>query len=334
MGPAELSRRQAAGQRIIAGFSGTALNAELRHLVGTIGVGGIILFSRNIENARQLRQLCTDVQDHARSSGQPPLIIAVDQEGGSVARLKAPEFKEIPAASAVPDETGAAALARLTARQLRAAGINMNMAPVMDVAAAGSRSVMAGRSYGGDPNRVARLGAAVIGALQANGVMSVAKHFPGLGRTVADSHLELPDLDTPAEELEKTDLVPFYAAIGCRAAGIMLSHARYAALDPKRPASLSPLVAQGLLRQKMGYTGLSITDDLEMGAVQNYCDTAAAAWQMARAGVDAALICSSIDHVESAYDALLSRLPRRPPRPSPDEPLGRILAVKKSYLSY
>lgn len=334
MNPAELTNPQIAGQRIMAGFTGTKLNPDLKYLIDTILVGGIILFSRNIENQDQLRQLCMDAQNYARACGQPQLIISVDQEGGTVARLKAPDFFQSPDAAQIRDPVQAGRYAEITASELNYVGINMNMAPVMDVAALDGGGIMAKRSFAGDPQKAAESGAAVIESLQKNKVMAVAKHFPGIGRTTADSHLDLPELDISLQQLETFDLVPFYAAVRHKTAGIMLSHVRYPALDRIWPASLSKAAAKDLLRNKIGYTGLTITDDLEMGAIANYYDMHTVAGRVLSAEIDISLICHSIDKAESAFETLRSELADPATFEGSMASILRIAEAKNRYLFY
>jgi len=293
-----LTDAQLAGQRLMAGFSGTELNTELRHLIREHKVGGLILFSRNIQNPPQVRHLCRSIQAYARSCGQPPLFIAVDQEGGRVARLKAP-FTEFPGQPHIRTAADAIRFGDITGRELFDTGINMNMAPVLDVAPRDADSVMAGRVFGHDPAHAGQMGSLVIYHLQKNGVLAVGKHFPGIGRTTLDSHRDLPTLDCPLDGLEAWDLLPFKKAIEAQAAGMMLSHIRYTAIDPQWPASLSPRVT-ALLRDKLGYKGLVLTDDLDMGAIANYYDTRTAVRQLLRAGVDMALICHPGPAIETA----------------------------------
>ncbi len=316
----------------MAGFYGTSLNADLRYLIDTICVGGIILFSRNIENAGQVQRLCADARAYAASCGHPPLIIAVDQEGGQVARLKPPDFTELPAAARIRNASEAAEFAGIAAIELSRAGINMNMAPVMDVADSGGKSVMTGRAFSNDPEKVAKMGTAVISGLQKNRIMAVAKHFPGIGRTFTDSHTDRPDLEISAAELEARDLVPFSAAIGNHAAGIMLSHVRYAVFDRKWPASLSPAVARELLREKMGYTGLVLTDDLEMGAIARYYELPDAVRQILEADIDIALICHSMAKIESAFETIYAQYAENQFCGRLGQPVARILAAKEIYL--
>ena len=279
-----------AGQRLMVGFDGTAFNADLEFLIGTLQVSGLILFSRNLETPEQIGQLCRDCQACAQTCGIPPLFIAIDQEGGQVARLK-PPFPQFPGNPAMTGSQDAVDFARVTARELKGVGINMDIAPVMDVAPDGVESIMAGRVFGGDPQWVAEMGVAVIENLQQRGVMAVAKHFPGIGRTVLDSHQALPDLDVDLQALIDFDLIPFKAAIAGNSAGIMLSHIRYTRIDPIWPASLSPAVTAGLLRRQLSYEGVVMTDDLDMGAIKPMFEIETAIGQILKSDVDIALIC-------------------------------------------
>jgi len=280
---------QLAGQRLMLGFDGTTLNADLKNLITTFKVGGLILFTRNIESPDQLRRLCSDVQDYAADCGQPPLFIAIDQEGGQVARLKAP-FTEFPETPPLNSSAAADSFARITAAELKEMGINMNMAPVMDVNDPQVDSIMVKRAFSHDPDLVSEIGVAVINGLQVHQVMAVAKHFPGIGRTTLDSHLDQPVLEAGPEKLA-TDLIPFSAAIANQVAGIMLSHIVYKALDPDLPASLSARIAHDLLRSRMGYECLVLTDDLDMGAIGNHYDIDTSVACILKAGVDLILVC-------------------------------------------
>jgi beta-N-acetylhexosaminidase len=286
----------------MAGFRGTEMNAELTHLIGDCRVGGLILFSRNILSPRQLCSLCADMQAHAASCGLPPLFIAVDQEGGAVARLRSP-FTEFAGSPFMKVAADAERFGDVTGRELKWAGINMNMAPVLDVAPAGFDSVMKDRMFGQDPAHVARMGSIMIRALQKKGVMSIAKHFPGIGRTTLDSHLDQPVLESSLESLETWDIQPFKEALSAHPSGIMFSHVRYPALDPEWPASLSPKVA-GLLRKELCYQGLAVTDDLDMGAIVKHYDRKTVIRQIASSSIDIALVCHSVDAVRAISDDL------------------------------
>ena len=300
----QLSNRQLAGQRLVAGFDGIDLNSDLKALIEDLKVGGLILFSRNLVDPEQIRTLCRSAQKYAAACNQPPLLIAIDQEGGQVARLKEPftRFAGNPSMKSVRDAEN---FARITAAELSSLGINMNLAPVLDVVPEGFDGIMRQRSFGSDPVWVAKLGTAVIETLQKNGVMAVAKHFPGIGRTILDSHLDLPDLNIDIAGLESFDLIPFQAAIAHQVAGIMLSHIRYTGVDPVYPAGLSPEITRRLLRSRMGYQGIVMTDDLDMGAVTRHFDIHAVVDQLLRCEVDIVLICHKGPNIETAYSRIL-----------------------------
>ncbi len=325
-----LSPEQMAGQRLIIGFEGTTLTDELIYAIDHLKVGGIILFAINCKSPDQITALCSAAQEYATACGQPPLFVAIDQEGGQVARLKAP-FTQFKGNPAMQDEGDAIEFARITAAELTQIGVNMNMAPVLDVALEGIDSVMAKRAFRGDPERVGRMGAAVIDHLQQKRIMAVAKHFPGIGRTVLDSHLELPDLTTPLAELEQIDLPPFATAIGLPVAGIMLSHIRYTQIDPTWPASLSPAIADDLLRCQMGYEGVVMTDDLDMGAIQKHYPIDSAIAQIIAAQVDIALICHKGPAIQTAFDQLQQYYRNAHGDETARKPIERILKLKQAY---
>ncbi|QTA83006.1 Beta-hexosaminidase [Desulfonema limicola] len=300
------SDKQLAGQRLMIGFDGTMLNPDLEYSIKELKIGGIILFSRNIESPSQLKNLCQSVQSFAQACSQPPLFISIDQEGGKVARLKEP-FTCFPGNPSIKNKDDALNFARITASELSKTGINMNMAPVMDVSPKDMNSIMTGRTFSHDPEIVSRLGTAVIREMQAGGVMAVAKHFPGIGRTIIDSHLDLPFMDADLADIQSFDIPPFYAAAACGAAGIMLSHILYTRVDPVWPASLSIEIAKKLLRDEMGFDGLVITDDLDMGAVKKHYKISKMIEQILKADIDITLICHKGPDIETAFEEILKQ---------------------------
>ena len=328
-----LSEGQLAGQRMLVGFTGTEFSDELRYAIDTLQVGGLILFSRNIVSLEQIQRLCEDSQAYAVQSGQPPLFIAIDQEGGVVARLKPPftQFQGNPAMTCVED---AITFAQITARELNSIGVNMNMAPVLDVAPESIPSVMRKRVFAGDAQRVALMGVTVIDHLQAHGIIAVGKHFPGIGRTVLDSHEELPELDIAPELLIDSDLVPFKAAADAEVGGIMLSHIRYPRLDSTWPASLSSAIAQNLLRGQLGFEGLALTDDLDMGAIAKHYNLATIVSQCLTAAVDVLLICHSSPKIAEAHQAILEKMDATEALWEQSEAsVARIMAAKHKFLA-
>lgn len=320
-----------AGQRLMLGFTGTAFNDELRHIISDIKAGGIILFKPNIEGPEQVAALCKDCQDYARECGLSPLIISVDQEGGTVARLKQgfTQFKGNPFITSIDD---AQAFALITASELKSAGFNMNLAPVLDVAPKDLDSVMADRAFKGDAQAVSRLGEKVITTLQENGIMAVAKHFPGIGRTVLDSHFHLPRLDITIDALETSDLIPFQEAVKADVCGMMLSHIHYPWLDPVWQASLSPAIARDLLRKKLGFKGLVMTDDLDMKAIGH--DMKTCIQQILLSHIDMALICHTGPNMDFAVDEIRRLLTNDPDLfVSGEQSFDRIIGYKKIYMA-
>lgn len=330
-----LTDEQLAGQRLVVGFRGKALDDDLRFMIREMHVGGLILFKRNVSDPSQVSELCQAAQACAVESGKPPLVIAIDQEGGPVARL-GPPFTVFPgnrAIGAARSEKAAREFATITARELKGVGITVNLAPVLDVAPQGLNSVMADRVFGEEPELVACLGKAVIETLQNNGITATAKHFPGIGRTTADSHVDLPYLDVDRRLLDSTDLVPFSAAIEGGVEAVMLSHVVYRDLDSAWPASLSTVIARDLLREAMGFKGITMTDDLDMGAIDKHFDVETTVRRISDAEIDIALICHDRLKMENAYQALLKAVREsEDARKKATASAQRILNMKRRYV--
>jgi beta-N-acetylhexosaminidase len=332
MKTAALSTEQQAGQRLMVGFEGTGLNEDLKDLIHRLKIGGIILFAGNLKSPDQIKQLCRSIQDYAKLCQQPPLFIAVDQEGGQVARLQEP-FTIFPGNPHMKSEEDAVHFAEITAAELNQVGINMNMAPVMDVSPEGSGSIMAERTFGDNPTWVSRLGVRVIEHLQLNNIMAVAKHFPGIGRTTLDSHMNMPVLHDDLPMMAKFDLIPFAAGIQNGVSGVMLSHIFYTKLDPQWPASLSPQIAKNLLRKQMGFDGLVLTDDLDMGAISKHFDIHTAIHQILAADIDLTLICHKGPNIEIAFEKILKEMTDSPEiKKRGLESAERIMRAKRRYL--
>lgn len=326
-----ITDRELAGQRVMAGFTGTQFNDEIEHLIKNLKIGGLILFTLNVETPAQVKNLCDQSQACARAEGLPPLFIAIDQEGGVVARLKDPSFKTFPGNPTISTQEKARTFAVSMAEELHRVGINLNLAPVLDVVPEGFDSIMESRAFPGDPQKVADLGGCVIETLQKNGIMACAKHFPGIGRTVIDSHFELPVLHADWNLIEKSDLVPFVRAVEAEVATIMLSHILYPGLDPIWPASLSPNIAHTLLREKIGFRGVSMTDDLDMKAIKQ--DIPTCITQILESDIDLALICHSGPDIEMAVKEIEEQT-RKDERlfGMAGESLERIIRLKKRFI--
>lgn len=276
------------GEALAVGFDGTTLPDDVSAMAESAGLGGVILLARNCPTLR----IVLDLTAAARRLG-PDVLILVDHEGGRVHRLP-PPFTRFPAAAVVGrtgDPALAAAVARAMAREIRAAGFDSGLTPVLDCLTDARSSVIGDRAFGVDPETVAACGVAFVEATLAEGLIPVAKHFPGHGRTALDSHATLPDVDAPIEALERVELLPFRRAFAAGCPAVMVAHVRYAALDPLWPASLSPAVVGALLRDRLGFTGLVLSDDLEMNAVAETWGVADATVRFLEAGGDLALIC-------------------------------------------
>jgi beta-N-acetylhexosaminidase len=313
------------GQLLFAGFRGTRVPDELAALIAAGRIGGVVLFARNVESPEQLRALVREL--HAPAPEAAPLLVAVDQEGGRVQRLRAP-WTVWPPMRAVGDRDDPAAtqeLAASLARELLEAGIGLDFAPVVDVATEPSNPVIGDRSFGETAERVSIHACAFIEGLQGAGVAACAKHFPGHGDTTRDSHHELPRLAHSIERLRRLELVPFRAAIASGVASVMTAHILFTALDPSRPATLSPEVL-GILRRELGFEGVVFSDDLEMRAVADAYPIRARVLGALEAGVDALLVCS--DH--ALWEQALGTL-----EAAPGEllaaPLRRVRALKERF---
>lgn len=295
----------------MVGMPGPQMDEDTRDLIRDYNVGGVVLFSRNIEGPIQLTTLCQDLQDTAMEFHGIPLILAIDQEGGRVSRLKEP-FTQFPGNTVMGQDTKpiekAMEFGRVTAKELKLVGLNMNFAPVLDVQRGEPEKHLQGRTFGEDVKKVSRLGKTVVRSLQEHGILAVAKHFPGLGRSSVDPHFDLPRIEIDMKEMEQVNLPPFQVAINVGVSGIMTSHAIYPALDPERPATLSPAILTQLLREKMGFEGLIITDDLEMGAIAKHWGIAEGAANAFEAGADILLICEDQRRVLEGIELLRGRL--------------------------
>jgi beta-N-acetylhexosaminidase len=311
------------------------MNHHARWLVETLQVGTLILFSRNIQTPLQCRQTVRQL----RSLRTLPLLVAVDQEGGRVVRF-GPPLHRFPGNAALgrittgdgnhPRTRAAEHWARLQAAvqaaELRAVDVDWNLAPVVDVNSNPLNPVIGDRSFGSDPQRVARFGCAMIEGYQSGGLMACAKHFPGHGDTSVDSHLSLPTIHRSRSELEETELPPFRAAVKAGAASIMVGHLLLPSIDPHLPASCSPNIVQGLLRTELGYEGLVITDDLEMGAITHGIGTSRAAVLALKAGADVVSICHTRALQREAAEAVKEALQRGElPMARLDEAASRVL---------
>ncbi|MGV3624782.1 MAG: beta-N-acetylhexosaminidase [Archangium sp.] len=287
----------------IVGFPGTAPDAEVKRLIDD-GVGGVILFKRNVESPAQVASLVRELKTYAKR----PLLASVDQEGGRVARLRGAPFTALPPMRQL-GLTGDAALVeragKLLAFECRAMGFDVDFAPVVDVDTNPANPVIGDRSFHRDPREVARLGVALARGMEAGGVASCAKHFPGHGDTSQDSHHDLPSLPHGMDRLREVELLPFAAYAKAGLASVMTAHVIFDALDPGVPATMSQPVMQGLLRRELGFEGVVVSDDLEMKAISEHFSVERAVVDGVKAGVDSFLVCHRHDVQRRAIEALV-----------------------------
>lgn len=290
------------GQMLIVGFQGHHAPPHIVEWLGEGRIGGVILFARNIDTPGQLRALTQELRQAARH----PILVAIDQEGGTVARLRE-GFTESPGAMAL----GAADDTRLTgqvsgvlATEMRAVGVNWNLAPAIDVTHDIRNPSVGTRSLGADPEHVAGHAVAQIRGFQENGVAATAKHFPGKADTPVDPHVELPVIKGQLDALWGTDLVPFRAACSAGVAAVMVTHAQFRDIEPTYPSTMSSRIIQGLLRERIGFKGLVTTDCMEMKAITNRYGPEESAVRAALAGADTILFSHTRQYQEAAYEAL------------------------------
>ncbi len=328
------------GQVLMVGFWGDTPSQEVIDLISRYHVGNVLLFSRNVREAGQVLELTASLQAMAKEAGQRyPLFIAIDQENGIVQRLgeAATIFPGNMALGAIGSDEIAFKVALATGRELQALGINMNLAPVVDVNNNPANPVIGVRSFGEDAQQVARLGAAMVKGYAAAGILSCLKHFPGHGDTAVDSHLALPLIPYDLERLEALELVPFRGGIEAGAECVMIAHVSFPALTSQDmlPATLSPDIVQGLLREKLGFSGVILSDCMEMRAISDTFGTERAAVTALQAGIDLVLVSHTYTRQRGSIEAILAAVETHELSPQAiQQAAERVLRLKARYLSW
>ena len=317
---------------IISGFEGTSLNASTEELIVQQGIGGLIIFERNYKNPDQLQQLINDLQSLMTDNPElPSLFISVDQEGGRVARLGSP-FTQFPPMSCLGKANSNELAYRFglgMGKELRAVGVNMDYAPVLDVHSNFANPIIGHRALDSNTEKVARLGAALVRGFYDAGIIPVGKHFPGHGDTSQDSHISLPRVERSRDSLEQIELPPFSHAIDQGLEVLMTAHVVYPAWDAERPATFSPTILNDVLRNSLRFKGLIMSDDLEMQAVADKLDSIPQLGT--QAGVDVFLICHDLKKVKILQDAMIRDIENGSiPRSTINQSLARIFKVKQS----
>lgn len=307
----KLTYEQMIGQRIAVGLPGTTLDESYAELVRRYKIGNVILFSRNVHSIGQVRDLCGQIQSLVREETGFDAIISIDEEGGMVARL-GPDATRLPGAMAIAatgDPGNAYTAGNISATELRALGINCNLAPSLDINTNRLNPVIGVRSYGDTSDTVTRFGTAMARGLVDKGVLCAVKHFPGHGDTDIDSHSGLPMIQKSIEELLACELVPFTAAIKESVPAVMTSHILFPGLEEHPvPATISRAIVTGLLRQRLRYEGLVFSDCLEMAAIRDTYGTVNASVEALRAGVDIIYISHTHALAAEAAEAIADGL--------------------------
>lgn len=325
-----MSQTEKLGQMVMIGIQGTKVDDDSLYMLNQYHMGGVILFDRNMESPEQVKQLTSDLQ--AQSNEKVPLFIGIDEEGGDVVRMAEkltppPSQKEI---GATGDIEQAKTWAIKTAESLKDMGINVNFAPVADV---GSNDK---RSYSTDANTVIDFVRAATKGYQQENIIYSLKHFPGIGKGKVDSHVDSSSIDVAKEVLMAEDILPFKTIIDENDPNdyfILVSHLKYPALDEEYPVSLSSKIMTDLLRNELGYKGIIITDDMEMGAVANHNDFRSIGVKSVKAGADIVLVCHEYKHQQEVYLGLLDAVNSGEiSQERIDESVKRIIKVKLLHL--
>ena len=313
------------GQMMMIGIQGDTVTDDSLYMLHQYHIGGVILFDRNLVSAEQTKKLNEDLQVQAEE--KVPLFIGIDEEGGDVVRGRS--FIQPPSSQrqigAAGDLTAAEGAANRTAKELKELGFNVNLAPVADV---GTSS----RSFSTDPETVKKFVLASVQGYEKNRMIYAMKHFPGIGRSTVDSHKDVSEITASRERLAASDIVPFKAVIDAAQPEdyfILVSHLKYPAYDADNPASLSKAVQTDLLRGELGYRGIIVTDDMEMGAVAKYASFRDVGVRAVQAGADIVLVCHEYAHETDVYLGLLDAVESGEiPMERIDESVRRIVKAK------
>ena len=329
---ANMSDADKVGQLLMIGIHGTTLNDDAKFMLNEYRVGGIILFDRNMESKDQVKTLIADINKAGKSAGLTPLFLGIDQEGGAVARMDDKLIKVPPAEEVgkMPVEQ-AVSLAKQSGAELKDLGFNINFAPVADL------GLTYGRSYSTSPDEVVRYAGAVGKAYDEAGLWYSYKHFPGIGKIDVDLHADTSIVPVSKETLLSEDTKVFIDLIKQSKPNtytIMVSHAMYPQIDPDHPASLSKAIITDWLRKDIGYNGVVVTDDMDMGALAKHYTFGDMAVQSILAGSDILLVCHEYEHMQEAYNGLMKAVKDgRISKERLDESVKRILLMKMNKIS-
>jgi beta-N-acetylhexosaminidase len=328
-----MSLEEKIGQMIIVGVDGYTSNAHAISLLEDYHVGGFILFKNNIRDAGQALDLINSLKT-SNSKNRLPLFMAVDEEGGRVTRMP-DQFGKIPAAGIIGklnDTDLSYDIGKVLAKEIKALGFNMNFAPILDINSNPKNPVIGDRAFGTEPGIVTDLGTATMKGIQSENVISVVKHFPGHGDTSVDSHVGLPVVYNDLDRLENFELLPFKQAVKDGADAVMIAHILLPKIDSENPASLSKTFITDILRGKLGFDGVTVTDDMTMGAISKRYDVGQAAVKSINAGSDIILVCHEYDRETSVIKTMLEAAQKGIIKEETiDKSVYRILKLKEKY---
>ncbi len=321
------------GQHMLIGVSGLILTADEKKFIIENNISGVVLFARNLSTPEQIRDLCAEIQSlRHKMVSRAPLFIGIDMEGGRVHRLKSP-FTQWPALKTIGDldaPTVAFHFAHQMGMELMSVGINLDFAPCIDVYTNPKNTVIGDRAVSSDPHQVEKMASALVRGYIKSGILSCAKHFPGHGNTIIDSHEELPIEEADLKRLNEVELVPFRKALRSRVDMVMTAHILFKSVDKDWPVTLSEIFLKKILRDDLKYRGLVITDDLDMKAMAKHYDKGFIPVRSLQAGADLLLYCNEPESPPVAIETIINAVAQGQHSESElNYTLGRILDVKK-----
>ncbi|KHE72625.1 beta-N-acetylhexosaminidase [Halobacillus sp. BBL2006] len=321
-------------QLLYVGIEGTSLSTSEKQMISEGRVGGVIFLGRNITSSPQFKKLVEEVKN-ANSKNPTPLFLGVDEEGGTVSRIPNP-MKKLPSSYRIGEENDADlafTAGKLLAQKVKAFGLNMNFAPVMDINNNPGNQVIGKRSFGDTPERVSRMGIPEMKGIKSEGIVPVLKHFPGHGDTSVDSHINLPVIKKSLSQINQFELIPFKEAINEGADAVMMAHILFPELDDQYPATFSKTIIQNVLRKQSKFDGLVITDDMAMGAISKNFGTNEATIRSIQAGSDMVLMTDTRNgNFNEVKNALLQAVKKGTISTEQiNDSVARILRVKQDY---
>ena len=322
------------GQLVVVGFQSKEVDEHIKTMISEYKVGGVILYDRNMESPEQVAGLTNDLQDLALENDKEiPLMVSIDQEGGQIVRMRN-HVSPIPSQQELGRNGDLEAVYETALRngdELKAMGIHVNYAPVLDLSTTDSRS------FGEDSLKTAEFGEQAIKGLTDSGITATLKHFPGHGRSDVDPHIETSSVEADQIDLENNDIYPFKKMIDHvdhNQFFVMVTHIKYPAYDKENPASISPVIIQDLLREKLGYEGIVVTDDLEMGAVNKYFTYGDLGYSAVKAGADLLLVCHTLESQKEVINGITEAVEQQKlSKDQIDEAVKRILTYKLSTIT-